>query len=68
MTSTTPARCAGEVAVIKVALTTVKLAAAVPPKFTAVAPVKLVPEMVTDVPPSPAPEFGVMPVMVGTAS
>ena len=33
---------------IEVALLTVKLAAAVPPNVTAVAPVKLVPVMVTD--------------------
>ena len=42
-TFTAPAAWAGVVAVIEVALFTVKLVAAVPPKVTAVAPVKLVP-------------------------
>ncbi len=51
------------VAVIEVALTTVKDAAAVPPKATAVAPVKLVPVMVTIVPVPPL--LGVNEVMVG---
>ncbi len=51
------------VAVSEVALTTVKDAAAVPPKATAVAPVKLVPVIVTTVPALPL--FGVNDVMVG---
>ena len=46
-----------------VALATVKEAAAVPPKATAVAPVKLVPVMVTTVPAPPL--LGVNEVMVG---
>ena len=50
VTSTVPIP-AGEVAVIWVALLTVKEAAALPPKLTAVAPEKLVPVMVTLVPP-----------------
>ena len=50
VTSTVPAAWAGVVAVIWVAETTVKLVAAVAPKSTAVAPVKLVPVMVTDGP------------------
>ena len=46
VTSTVPVDSAGEVAVIWVALFTVKLAAVVP-NFTAVAPVRPVPVMVT---------------------
>ena len=53
------------VAVIDVALTTVKEAAAVPPKATAVAPVKLVPLMVTIVPVPPL--LGVNEAMFGPA-
>ncbi len=49
---------AGEVAVIWVSETTVKLVAAVAPKATAVAPVKPVPVMVTVVPPAVGPEVG----------
>jgi hypothetical protein len=56
---------AGEVAVIWVALLTVKDAAAVPPKLTAVAPVKLVPVIFTDVPPAAGPEDGLTFVTVG---
>ena len=52
-------------AVMDVALTTLNEAAAVPPKLTAVAPVKLVPVIVT-VAPGPA-EVGVNEVIVGTA-
>src|SRR5437870_1945076 len=58
MTSTVPAACAGEVAVIFVAEFTMKLAAGVPPKDTAVAPVKFVPVMMTLVPPAVVPLFG----------
>ena len=65
MTSTVPAAPAGEVAVIWVALSTVKLEAAVDPKVTAVAPVKWVPVMTTDVPPAVEPEVGEIPVTVG---
>ena len=57
-TLTGPAECAGVVAVIEVALTTVTLVAAAPPNVTAVAPVKLAPVIVTDVPPAAGPEFG----------
>ena len=49
------------------ALFTVKPVAAVPPKFTLVAPVKLVPVMVTDVPPAVEPDVGEMLVTVGGA-
>jgi hypothetical protein len=59
VTSTVPVP-AGDVAVICVAEFTVKLAAAVAPKFTAVAPVKPVPVIVTDVPPAAGPEVGVI--------
>ena len=45
----------GEVAVIEVAELTVKLLAATPPKDTPVAPVKLVPVMLTLVPPAVVP-------------
>ena len=45
--STVPAVSAGAVAVMLVALLTVKLAAAVEPKLTAVAPVRLEPVIVT---------------------
>ena len=56
---------AGEVAVIWVALLTVKEAAAVPPKLTAVAPLRFVPVIVTLVPPAGGPVLGLMPVTVG---
>ena len=56
--STVPAASAGATAVICVAESTVKLVAAVLPKETAVAPVKLVPVMVTVVPPRVEPEPG----------
>ncbi len=56
---------AGAVAVIWVALTTVKLVAAVAPKATAVAPVKPVPVITTLVPPPLPPEAGAIPVTVG---
>ena len=63
--STVPAVCAGEVAVIDVALFTVNDAAAVAPKLTAVAPVKPVPVIVTDVPPAVGPLVGLTLVTVG---
>jgi hypothetical protein len=56
---------AGEVAVIEVAELTVKPVAAVAPKFTAVAPVKLVPVIVTVVPPAVGPTVGEIEVTVG---
>jgi uncharacterized membrane protein len=58
-TSTVPAENAGEVAVICVALLTVKLVAPTPPNLTAVAPVKSVPVMMTLVEPAVVPEVGV---------
>ena len=57
VTSTVPLP-AGEVAVIDVAELTVRLVALLAPNFTAVAPVKPAPVMVTDVPPSAVPEVG----------
>ena len=64
LTSTVPVP-AGEVAVIEVAELTVKPVAAVAPKFTAVAPVKLVPVIVTVVPPAVGPAVGEIEVTVG---
>jgi hypothetical protein len=58
---------AGDVAVIEVAeLTTTPVPAAVP-NLTAVAPVKLIPEMVTLVPPAAGPDFGDTEVTQGAA-
>jgi len=65
VTSTVPTP-AGEVAVIWVALLTVKEAAALLPKLTAVAPEKLVPVMVMLVPPDVGPVFGLTLVTVGS--
>ncbi len=59
---------AGEVALIEVEPVIVKLVAAVPPNFTAVAPVKPVPVTVTEVPPAKAPADGPTEVTVGTAA
>jgi hypothetical protein len=56
---------AGEVAVIWVALLTVKEPAALLPNLTAVAPEKLVPVMVTLVPPGGGPVFGMTLITVG---
>jgi len=68
VTSTVPAPRAGETAVTSVALTTVKLVAAVVRKATEVAPVRLVPVIVTVVPPATGPAVGEMAVTVGTAA
>ena len=56
------------VAVSWVAESTVKPEAAVPPKLTALAPVRLVPVTVTTVPPVVGPEAGLTPVTVGAAA
>src|SRR5262245_65643844 len=56
---------AGEVAVIWVALLTVKEPAALLPNLTAVAPEKLVPVMVTLLPPCVGPVFGLTLATVG---
>ena len=62
-----PALPAGVFAVIEVELTTVTAVAAVPPIVTADAPVKSVPVIVTDCPPSSGPDDGLMDVTVGAA-
>jgi len=62
---TIPAEPTGEVAVIEMALFTVYEAAAVLPNFTAVAPVKPVPVIATEVPPADVPVVGEMPVTAG---
>ena len=65
VTSTVPADCAGSTAVMLVALLTVKVVAVVDPKLTAVAPVRLVPVIVTGVPPPVGPAVGATCVTVG---
>ncbi len=60
-----PAVPAGVLQVMVVALFTVRLVAAVPPKVTPVAPVKLVPVSVTTVPPPVGPLGGFTLVSVG---
>ena len=62
-----PALPAGVVAVIEVELTTFTAVAAVPLIVTAVAPVKLVPERVTDCAPASGPNDGLIDVIVGPA-
>ena len=66
-TSTVP-EPAGAVAVICVALLTVKPVAAVAPNVTAVAPPKFEPVMMTVVPPVDGPEVGEMLVTTGAAT
>lgn len=63
-----PALPAGVVAVMLVALTTVKDVAAAPPIVTPVAPVKLVPVIVTLVPPPVGPLDGLIDVTVGAGT
>ena len=53
-----PAVPVGVTAVMLVALTTTTLVAALPPTVTLVAPVKLVPVMVIEVPPNVVPDVG----------
>jgi hypothetical protein len=65
VTSTVPTDPAGDVAVIDVSETTLNVVAGVLPKLTAVAPVKLVPVIVTTVPPAVGPLVGDRPVTVG---
>ena len=67
-TSIVAAASAGETAVIVVLLLMMNDVAAVAPKATAVAPVKLVPVIVTDVPPPIGPEMGLTAVTVGAAA
>ena len=65
VTSTVPAVSAGAVAVMLVALLTVKLVAAVEPNLTAVAPVRLVPVIVTVFVPASGPAAGATCVTAG---
>jgi len=65
VTSEVPKLPAGAVAVIVVALVTVKVVADVAPNLTAVVPVKPVPVIVTDVPPAGRPATGLTPATVG---
>ena len=67
VTSVCHAGSAGEVAVIEVDEFTVTLVAAVAPNMTELAPVRLVPVTVTEVPPAVDPEAGLTPVTVGNA-
>ena len=64
-TFTEPAVCAGVVTVRLVLLTKLTPIAAVPPKLTVAPDTKLVPVMVTDVPPAFGPFAGAMPPTVG---
>ena len=68
VTSTVPVP-AGEVQVIEVAMFAEQLPKTVAaPNLTSVAPVRLVPVMVTLVPPAATPELGETPVTVGAAT
>ena len=67
MTSTVPVP-AGELAVMEVELFTLKVVAALLPNFTTLAPVKLVPLTVTEVPPPCGPADGFTAVTVGAAT
>ena len=66
--STVPALLPGETAVMLFAETTVKLVAAMAPNLTADTPEKLLPVMVTVVPPDAGPCDGLMPTMDGAAA
>jgi hypothetical protein len=68
VTSTGPGELAGLVVLIILSLTITTLVAEVFPKFTAFAPVKPVPVMITAVPPDVEPDTGVMPVIVGAGA
>ena len=63
-----PAVPGGVLAVIDVALTTATFVAATPLTVTLVAPVKLVPEIVIDVPPLVGPDVGLTVEIVGTGT
>ena len=65
VTSTVPDPAGAVTEIEVVELTTTPVAAAVP-NLTAVTPEKLVPVMVTEVPPEIGPELGLSPVTVGT--
>jgi hypothetical protein len=68
VTLTVLAEPAGEVTVIEVELPTASDVPGVLPKLTAVAPMKLVPVRVTDVPPAVVPVVGDTALTVGTPS
>jgi hypothetical protein len=59
---------AGETATISVGERTVKFTALVEPNLTALAPLKLLPRIVTDVPPKCVPQWGTRFVTVGPAA
>ena len=63
-----PAEPTGVIAVMELPLTISKFVAATSPISTLVAPVKLVPEIVMEVPQVVGPEFGLTVEMVGTAT
>ena len=67
VTVAVPALPAGVVAVILVLLATTTFVAAVPPNVTVAPAAKLVPVIVTDVPPATGPLFGETLVTVGVA-
>jgi len=67
VTSTVPAVSAGETAVILVAESATKLVAPIAPNFTVIAPLKLVPVIVTVVPPPTGPLAGATFLTVGSA-
>jgi hypothetical protein len=66
--STIPAVPGGAVALMAESERTVNRVAATPPKETPVAPVKLLPRIVTVVPPAMPPEVGVTPVTAGAGA
>ena len=68
VTSTVPALPAGAVAVIFVALLTVKPLALLAPNLTAVVPLKFEPVMMTLVPPATGPAVGEMLLTAGRAT
>lgn len=68
VTSTVPCASAGETAVIRVVESTTKLVASVPPKATALAPLRPVPLISTEVTPPTAPTAGLTAVTLGIDS
>ena len=68
VTCTVPADSAGDVAVIEVDELTVVAVAVTVPNITVAEEVKLVPVMVTEVPPAVGPEVGLIEVTVGAAT
>src|SRR5262245_22127634 len=68
VTPTAPAVCAGDVAVMVVALTTVTAVAAVPPTLTVAPAMKPVPLIVRAVPPLVDPKLGDTLVIVGAGN